>query len=45
MSFLIFAWGKDCVKSICLPLRLCMAERVFTIRIVLHCTTGANDSV
>jgi hypothetical protein len=43
MSSLSFAYGKACVKSICFPFRLCMAASVFTMRIVLHWTTGAND--
>jgi hypothetical protein len=45
MSSLSFDCGKACVKSICFPVRLCMAARVFTIHIVLHWNTGANDSV
>jgi hypothetical protein len=40
MSSLSFACGKACVKSSCLPFRLCIAASVFIIRIVLNCTRG-----
>jgi hypothetical protein len=40
-----FACDKTCVKSICLPFRLCISASVFTMRMVLHCTTGEKDSV
>jgi hypothetical protein len=45
MSSLSFACGHDCVKSICFPFRLCIAASLFTVQIVLHCTTAAKDYV
>jgi hypothetical protein len=45
MSSLSFACGIAYVKSICFPFRLCITESVSAMRIVLHSTTGAKDSV
>jgi hypothetical protein len=45
MSSLSFACGKACVKSIWFPFRLCIAASVSTMHIVVHWTTGVNDSV